>query len=102
MQTRSMDNLVRRWLVLGLALLLPVVAMPADAPNPDPWQPVRFLLGQWEGTSSGQPGEGRVQRTYEFALANRGSTASASSEYIQATGWSGAVRINSTVALTNP
>lgn len=71
MQTRSMENLVRHWLVLGLALLLPMIAAPADAPKPDPWQPVRFLLGQWEGTSGGQPGEGRVQRTYEFALANR-------------------------------
>jgi hypothetical protein len=34
----------------------------------DPWTAVRFLLGSWEGTSSGQPGSARVRREYRFAL----------------------------------
>lgn len=43
---------VRRELFLaGLVLLVP----PADV-----WAPVRFMAGEWEGTSSGQPGTGKV------------------------------------------
>ena len=34
----------------------------------DQWAPVRFLLGSWEGTSSGQPGTATVRREYRFAL----------------------------------
>ena len=35
---------------------------------PDRWAPVRFLLGSWEGTSSGQPGASTVRREYRFVL----------------------------------
>ena len=37
----------------------------------DPWQPVRFLEGTWEGTSEGEPGKGTVERTYTFVLKSR-------------------------------
>lgn len=30
--------------------------------------PLRFLLGTWEGTSSGQPGNGTVRREYRLVL----------------------------------
>ncbi len=38
---------------------------------PDPWEPVRFLVGTWDGTSSGEPGGGTAQRTYSFVLKDR-------------------------------
>jgi len=38
------------------------------AQNADRWGPLRPLLGEWEGTSSGQPGTGSVRRQYRLVL----------------------------------
>jgi hypothetical protein len=38
---------------------------------PDVWQPLRFLPGAWEGTVSGQPGNGTCRREYRFVLNNQ-------------------------------
>lgn len=50
-------------------------AFGADAPTaaakPDPWQPLRVLLGKWEGEVKGEPGTGRAEREYAFTLNNR-------------------------------
>jgi len=45
----------------------------AQAPDPqaDIWAPVRFLVGEWEGTASGEPGTGTVSRRYEVILKER-------------------------------
>jgi len=43
----------------------------ADDAKPDPWQPVRFLVGTWKGTAAGEPGTGTVERTYQFILNDR-------------------------------
>ena len=51
--------------------ILPLLAISADSPKPDPWAPVRFLVGRWEGTTQGEPGQGTVVRTYEFGLGGR-------------------------------
>jgi hypothetical protein len=40
---------------------------PVD-PASDRWGRVRFLLGTWEGTASGVPGKGTVERTYTLVL----------------------------------
>jgi hypothetical protein len=40
----------------------------ASAKKPDPWEPVRFLLGKWEGESEGEPGTGKSVREYAFTL----------------------------------
>ena len=40
----------------------------ATHPSNDRWGRVRFMLGTWEGTASGEPGEGVVLRTYELVL----------------------------------
>jgi len=37
----------------------------------DPWQPVRPLVGTWEGEASGQPGTGKSEREYQFILKDR-------------------------------
>jgi hypothetical protein len=59
-------------LLAGLALAAGAADAPrADAPQPDPWQPVRFLVGRWNGTVQGEAGNGTVVRSYEFTLANR-------------------------------
>lgn len=38
------------------------------APQTDVWQPLRFLVGAWEGSVNGQPGAGTSQREYRFVL----------------------------------
>lgn len=58
-------------LALWCALALPSVILAADGAKPDPWQPVRFMLGKWEGTTEGEPGKGTVARSYEFVLGDR-------------------------------
>lgn len=57
---------------LALPLFLAITAAAQQAtPKPDPWEPVRFLLGDWRGTATGEPGEGAVTRSYELVLENR-------------------------------
>ncbi len=52
-----------------LALLLassPAFAQTAN--KPDVWEPFRYFIGTWEGTSKGQFGEGTVEREYRLTL----------------------------------
>jgi len=58
---------IAAWCVLAL----PVVTIAADSAKSDPWQPVRFLIGKWAGTTEGEPGNGTVVRSYEFVLGDR-------------------------------
>ena len=59
-------------LLLTLFLFATLTASAANAPSTHPmndrWGRVRFLLGTWEGTATGQPGKGTVERTYEIVL----------------------------------
>ena len=32
------------------------------------WLPLKFMIGTWTGTSEGQPGKGKYERSYAFAL----------------------------------
>jgi hypothetical protein len=48
----------------------PSMAQPAQT-NDDPWSAVRFLAGEWEGESDGQPGKGTVKRSYRFVLGRK-------------------------------
>jgi hypothetical protein len=62
--------------VAVVALLAWVVLWLAQSPaseqaKPDPWEPVRFLVGTWEGTAEGQAGAGTVRRVYAFVLKDR-------------------------------
>jgi hypothetical protein len=43
----------------------------APATPTDTWAPLRFLVGTWEGTSSGRPGSGSVHREYRLVLRER-------------------------------
>ena len=46
----------------------PVATQPS---TPDPWEPIRFMAGEWVGTAEGQAGKGTVHRTCSFVLKNR-------------------------------
>lgn len=37
----------------------------------DVWEPLRFLVGSWEGDVNGRPGQGKSAREYRFVLNNQ-------------------------------
>jgi len=57
-------------IVSALVFLFGAGAMLAQAPAPasQPWTPLQFLVGTWEGVGSGAPGEGRGGCTFAFEL----------------------------------
>lgn len=63
-----------------VALLLTLCSATAAAQT-DPWAPIQRLVGEWSGTSSGQPGEGTVLRRYAFVLNDRYLHETNTSEY---------------------
>ena len=60
----------RRRLML-FSLGIAVFSARAADPVADAWEPVRRLVGNWSGTSTGQAGEGAVTRRYSWVLGNR-------------------------------
>jgi hypothetical protein len=58
-------------IVVGELANLPAVGAQPAAAGRDPFEPVAFLVGRWEGTSEGQPGKGTVRREYSRALNSR-------------------------------
>ncbi len=47
------------WAIFCVATLLPALALSGQSREPDdPWQQWKFLIGDWVGSGSGQPGEG--------------------------------------------
>jgi hypothetical protein len=61
----------RSALALWCALVIPGLVLSAENAKPDPWESVRFLLGNWQGTTEGEPGKGTVARSYELVLGDR-------------------------------
>lgn len=50
--------------VLCAPILLPAQLSAAKSP----WQTLTFFVGHWQGTSHGDPGQGKGERDYEFVL----------------------------------
>lgn len=57
--------------LLAAALTAGTVGHAQNSPPVDRFAPLRALLGSWEGTSEGQPGNGTVRRSYALALRDR-------------------------------
>lgn len=55
-------------LIIALLITLPVAICPQTKMASDAWEPLRALVGIWEGTGNGQPGVSKVQREYRFVL----------------------------------
>ena len=71
LETRT-RQLARAALGLSLVCLLSVTDGRAQQPTaPDPFEPVAFMIGRWEGSSEGQPGKATVRREYSRALNGR-------------------------------
>lgn len=55
-------------LIVTILLLLASVGAAQTPGRTDTWEPLRNLVGIWEGTGSGQPGVSRIQREYRLVL----------------------------------
>ena len=67
--TGSFSRRMLRLVVIAALALLYAVDAPGQAKPPDDkWARVRFLMGSWEGTTEGQPGQGTVRRRYGTVL----------------------------------
>jgi hypothetical protein len=53
---------------LLLTLLLCVTIKAQTAQQPDVWEPLKYFVGSWESAAKGQPGNGKVEREYQFVL----------------------------------
>ena len=53
----------------------------AQAPKPDPFASVAFMLGKWTGTIEGEPGKGTATREYARVLNDRFIRITNKSEY---------------------
>jgi hypothetical protein len=53
---------------LFVLLMLPITLFAQTDKKPDVWEPLRYFVGSWEGTSKGQFGNGKVEREYRFTL----------------------------------
>jgi hypothetical protein len=52
-------------------LFLPLFIGGQTRPSTDVWEPLKFFVGKWEGTGSGQPGVSKVQREYQMVLKDK-------------------------------
>lgn len=53
-----------------LILVLPAVSFTqADKSKlPDPWTPLNFFVGSWEGAGKGKSGSSKIEREYQYVL----------------------------------
>jgi hypothetical protein len=68
----SNTALLQRHILFGAQLILafmmwsPIRAQGTQ--QPDVWEPLKYFVGAWEGMAKGQPGNGKVEREYQFVL----------------------------------
>lgn len=55
-------------IIVFLFLITPTLAFGQLSKQDSVWLPLSFMIGTWTGTSEGQPGSGKYERSYQFAL----------------------------------
>ncbi|HWR35873.1 MAG TPA: hypothetical protein VN622_08410 [Clostridia bacterium] len=58
-------------LTVVIILLLPGIAIGQESIAKSPFDPVKFFVGHWQGTSQGEPGKGKGDRNYEFVFGGK-------------------------------
>ena len=56
---------------LAIILMLPAVTFSQADRNQVVWEPLKFLIGSWEGAGKGQPGSSKVEREYQLVLGDK-------------------------------
>lgn len=51
-----------------LLIITPSLSFGQMSKQDSVWLPLKFMIGTWTGTSEGQPGNGKYERSYTFAL----------------------------------
>lgn len=68
-----------------LALTLLIIISPSlfsqEQKKPDVWEPLKYFVGAWKGTGTGESGEATVERTYDFILNGKFLHAQNTSDY---------------------
>jgi hypothetical protein len=62
---------VLRPIIVVLLFIACVTDVNSQDKKTNPWQLVHFLIGNWQGTASGEAGAGTASRSYEFILNDR-------------------------------
>jgi len=67
---KQLEGFLIRFALLPVVLLASISAAqePPTAARPDPFAPIRFMVGTWRGETNGQPGKGASERSYAFEL----------------------------------
>lgn len=58
-------------LLLTVFLMLPSLGFSQTDKSPSIWEPLKAMVGSWEGTGKGRPGSSRVEREYQFVLGDK-------------------------------
>jgi hypothetical protein len=73
---------MRKITLISITLLLAASTFLAQTKSTtDVWQPMKYFVGQWEGTGKGKPGESKVRRDYRFVLNGKFIQVQNQSEY---------------------
>lgn len=57
--------------ILALLIISPVLSFGQLTKQDSVWLPFKNMIGKWSGTSEGQPGKGKYERSYEIVLNNK-------------------------------
>ena len=55
-------------LIILFVFFVPTFLQAQESAAKPPWDPLKFFVGDWEGTFQGEPGHGKGERHYEFVL----------------------------------
>jgi hypothetical protein len=69
-KTHLEDAMTKFTLTLTCLIATTPLVQAQSTPS-DPWSPVRFLVGEWGGTTAGEQGTGTVTRRYRFILSGQ-------------------------------
>lgn len=62
---------MKRIFLLAIIVAFLCGSSSTQVPASSPFDPIKFFVGRWQGTSEGEPGRGNGERTYEFVLGGR-------------------------------
>ena len=57
--------------LMTLFLLLPAMSFAQADKSQSVWEPLKPLVGSWDGSGKGRPGSSRVEREYQFVLGDK-------------------------------